>query len=501
MNRSYTGKWLVLPVALIALLILPCAFAQETTAGLQGTVKDPSGASVAGVTVEVSSPALIGTKKAQTDQGGYYRFANLPPGVYSLTVTAAGFRTFKQEEINLEVGHLPSIEVHLEVGAITETVEVSAQAAMIDATQSKVQANIANTSLMNLPTQSPSFQSVIQFAPGARYEPLQNSTTGASYANNGFQINGASNSENSYLVDGQETASIFDGHSQANVPMEFIDEVQVKTSGFEAEYGGALGGVVNVISKRGSNDWHGSVFMNYYADRFNAAPNPTQLRNPAVSPPMPAAPRLDQPLEYYYPVKDHRRIVDPGFTLGGALIKDRLWIFGGTEPDFDQLRRVVVSTYPGAAGARTFNDNNYTYYSFARLDFRATQKIRVYGSWAYNYARGTGTSLPSADDIHGQVQLVLGDEPGQFQRRHRFCFAASALQRRRGYHHHSHRDRHHAVRIFLLQYREPRCAGRHPVYVPRYQLYLQHRKCPGPGDHHGAERDDAALAVRELDGL
>ena len=327
MNRSQRGKWLVLPVALIALLILPCALAQETTAGLLGTVKDPSGASVVSANVEVSSPALIGTKKAETDQGGYYRFANLPPGVYSLTVTASGFRTFKQEGINLEVGHLPSIDVHLEVGAITETVEVSAQAAMIDATQSKVQENITSTSLMNLPTQSTSFQSVIQFAAGARSEPLQNSGTSA---NNGFQINGASNSENSYLVDGQETASIFDGHSQANVPMEFIDEVQVKTSGFEAEYGGALGGVVNVISKRGSNDWHGSIFMNYYADRFNAAPNPNQLRNPQIA--AIASARLDQPLEYYYPVKDHRRVADPGFTLGGGLVKDRLWIFMGTQP-------------------------------------------------------------------------------------------------------------------------------------------------------------------------
>ena len=127
MNRSQRGKWLVLPVALIALLILPCALAQETTAGLLGTVKDPSGASVVSAAVEVSGPALIGTKKAETDQVGYFRFANLPAGVYSLTVTASGFRTFKQEGINLEVGHLPSIEVHLEVGAMTETVEVSAQ--------------------------------------------------------------------------------------------------------------------------------------------------------------------------------------------------------------------------------------------------------------------------------------------------------------------------------------------------------------------------------------
>src|ERR1019366_8034923 len=261
----------------------------------------------------------------------------------------------------------------------------------------------------NLPTQSSSYQSVIQFAPGARYEPLQSSDGSA---NNGFQINGASNSENSYLVDGQETASIFDGHSQANVPMAFIDEVQVKTSGFEAEYGGALGGVVNVISKRGSNDWHGSVGMTFSADRFNAAPNPLQLRNPQFS--ASSALRLDQPLEYYYPVKDHRRIVDPGFTVGGALLKDRLWVFLGTSPDFDQARRTVNFTYPGASGARIFNDNSYTYYSLARVDFRATEKIRVYGSWNYSYNRQAGNSLPQQDEVHKQYNSSSPSNPDNF---------------------------------------------------------------------------------------
>ena len=409
--KIVTGKWQVLLMVLTALLILPLAFGQETSAGLQGTVKDPTGAMVVKAKVEVAGPALIGTKKADTDQGGYYRFANLPPGVYSLTVSATGFRTFKLEGINLSVGHLPSVDAQLEVGSVTETVEVSSQAALIDSTQSKVQTNIASTSLMNLPTQSTSFQSVIQFAPGARYEPLQSDNASA---NNGFQINGASNSENSYLVDGQETASIFDGRSQANVPMEFIDEVQVKTSGFEAEYGGALGGVVNVISKRGSNDWHGSVFMNYSGDQFNAAPNPTQRSNPLYSQNANGAPRLDQPLQYYYPVKDHRRIDDPGFTLGGALIKDRLWVFAGTSPDFDQLRRTVSFNYPGAVGARTFNDNNYSYYSFARLDFRATQKIRLYGSWNYGYQRATGNSLPTADDVHGLYNSSSTSNPDNF---------------------------------------------------------------------------------------
>src|ERR1017187_5368333 len=104
MNRSHTGKWLVLPVALIALLILPCALAQETTAGLQGTVKDPSGSVMANAAVEISGPALIGSRKAQTDVGGNFRFAALPPGQYAVTVTAAGFRAYKQSGIDLAVG-------------------------------------------------------------------------------------------------------------------------------------------------------------------------------------------------------------------------------------------------------------------------------------------------------------------------------------------------------------------------------------------------------------
>src|SRR5215467_3780536 len=260
MNR---GKWLLLPLIMVALLTLPCLFAQETTAGLQGIVKDSSGGVIVKASVEATSPALIGTKKMDTDAAGYYRFANLPPGTYILTVTASGFRTYRQENIQLLVGHLPSLDIVMQLGAVTETVDVSAAAALIDTTQSKVQTNISDANLMNLPTQSLSFQSVIQFAPGARTEPLQG----------GYQINGASNSENAYLVEGQETASILDGHSQANVPMDFIQEVQVKTNGFEAEYGGALGGVVNVIQKRGSNEWHGSIFSYYNGDKFNAAPN------------------------------------------------------------------------------------------------------------------------------------------------------------------------------------------------------------------------------------
>src|SRR5690242_9325404 len=111
MIRKYTAKWLLLTLALIATAIAPIAMAQETTAGIQGVVRDASGGTVAGATVEVSSPALLGSRKVQTDEGGNYRIAALPPGNYTMTVTAKGFRTSRQGNLDLTVGRMPSLEV------------------------------------------------------------------------------------------------------------------------------------------------------------------------------------------------------------------------------------------------------------------------------------------------------------------------------------------------------------------------------------------------------
>src|SRR5438045_9192407 len=122
MQQPYKGKSLL---ALLALLVSSSAFAQETTAGIQGMVKDPSGASVANATVEVTGAALLGTRKAKTDESGAYRITQLPAGTYVLTVTVPGFRTFKQVGIDLAVGRLPNVDVKLEVGAVAETGEVS----------------------------------------------------------------------------------------------------------------------------------------------------------------------------------------------------------------------------------------------------------------------------------------------------------------------------------------------------------------------------------------
>ena len=117
--------------------------AQETTGGLQGTVNDPSGAVVPGASVTVTTPTLVGSKELITGAAGYYRFANLPPGTYTIVVKAEGFDTLKREKVVLEVGHLPTVDLPLKVGGVSTVIEVNTEGPMIDTTTTTTLTNIS----------------------------------------------------------------------------------------------------------------------------------------------------------------------------------------------------------------------------------------------------------------------------------------------------------------------------------------------------------------------
>ncbi len=413
----------VVSLLLSSLVLVANGFAQETTGGLQGTIKDPTGAVVAKASVVLTGNSLGGAKSLETDSSGYYRFANLPPGTYTLVVKVSGFSELKREGIAIEVGHLPSLDLTLAVGAAGTVVEVSGEAPVIDVTTNTNQTNITQDVINDIP-HGYSFQSVIQFSPMARNEPLMGGSAGitgnaggslpGSNGNGqsvGFSVGGGSDSENQYLVEGQDTENISGGASGANVPFQFIQEVQVKSSGIEAEHGGALGGVVNVIMKKGQNAYHGSFFATYEGDSLNGSQNATLRYDPLGAPFSPSgapagSPGFDDDAQTYQPTRDHYRIAQVGFTVGGPIIKDRLFFFLGFAPQYNSLGRVVdftntlnPSNVGLGLGSQHFTQDQQTYFSTARLDAVLTQKIRVFGSWLYQYQRENGDSLPGADPV------------------------------------------------------------------------------------------------------
>jgi hypothetical protein len=406
---------LLLTVA-FSVLVSVQMFGQETTGGLQGTVKDPSGAVVSNAQVVATSNILVGNKTANSDASGYYRFANLPPGSYVVTVTAKGFRTSKREGLVIEVGHLPTVDITLEIGGTETVVEVSGATPAIDTSQNITQTNITEDVVQDVP-HGRSFQSVIQFAPMARNEPLagsmgspemsagngtggQSAGSGGNGGQYGFSVGGGSDSENGYLVEGQETADSIGGFSHSNVPFDFIQEVQVKTSGMEAEHGGALGGVVNVIMKKGSNAYHGSAFMSFEDSGWDGSPGAYSFYDPEYTTTINPAGNayVDPAYENYQPKRDKTRDNMPGFTFGGPILKDKLFFFAGFNPEFTQKERIVDMA---SNGPLPFSRNSQTYYTTSRVDAAPTQKIRLFGSWLYQYQRETGSALPLADSTTG----------------------------------------------------------------------------------------------------
>jgi len=438
--RRASQKFGIFAFCLFSVLLLAAnLFAQETTGGLQGTVKDPSGAVVGNATVELTGSSLVGKKNLTTDSSGYYRFANLPPGSYTITAKAAGFSELKREGVIIEVGHLPTIDLTMTVGAAGTVVEVSGAAPIIDVTTETTQTNITQDVVQDVP-HGRSFQSVIQFAPSARNEPLEGSTTTNGTGGNapgsttngsdhGFSIAGGSDAENSYLVEGQETANLIGGYSHTNVPFDFIQEVQVKSSGIEAEHGGALGGVVNVVMKKGSNGYHGSLFAQFENDSLDGSPNAytrydpnSNLLNPgATGNPFGTSAYFDATSQNYQPIRPHSSDVFPGFTFGGPLIKDRIFFFVGFNPEWhDQERKVAYPAGTGLVGVNPngqvipFSQNQQTYYTTARVDAAVSQKIRVFGSWLYQYQRETGVNLPFSDSTVGLVNISASTPPGNY---------------------------------------------------------------------------------------
>src|SRR5712691_10157193 len=250
--------------ALLAALALAMpAAAQEQRGSIGGVVRDQSGAPVPGSVVEARGRALIGVASSVSDAGGNYRFPALPPGRYEVTANLAGFSPAKVADISLALGNNLRVDLTMKVATQAEVVTVVGEAPLIDTKSSASFKNLTREYFENVP-KGRDFTSIVNLAPGANFEEKAG----------GIAVDGASGSENSYILDGVDTTNLQTGVRAKRVVFDVIEEVQVKSSGYNAEYGGAIGGVINVITRSGANNFFGEAGVYYGSDGLIGNPRP-----------------------------------------------------------------------------------------------------------------------------------------------------------------------------------------------------------------------------------
>lgn len=380
-------------VVLAAMVLGPfgsafAAFAQEATGSIQGQVKDPTGAVIPGAKVSISSPSLVRTLNANADSNGNYVFATAPVGTYTVTATKDGFKTVKTENVVVLLGKTATVDMELPAGQVSESVTVTAGSGeTIDLTSSKTATNITERFIENTP-KGRTFNSILTAAPGVIFDVRAGSAAGGATGTSGnnpgggvggYSVNGASGSENAFVIDGVEVSNVRNAAlgRESAIPFEFVREVQVKSGGYEAEYGGATGGVVNVITKSGGDDFHGQVSFSFTNSLMNSAPRGFYQRL-AADPTKP---------EFFLPKEDSYTSLFPGFSLGGPIIKQRLNFFTSYFPEFTRTQRDInfVST-----GAKESSNRITRHYALGRVDYSPTQKMQFNTSYLWTPIRSKG---------------------------------------------------------------------------------------------------------------
>ncbi len=365
---------------MVALLFAWPVAAQEQRGSIEGVVRDSSGAVLPGVTVEARNATGV-VLTATTDSEGVYRFPSVSPGTYEVTATLQGFAPKKQGSIDVGLGQIKKVDVALGLQGVAENVQVTAESPLVDVKQSARQTNISREQIDLLP-KGRDFTTLVTQAPGANNE----SKLG------GLSIDGASAGENRFIIDGIETTDLQDGTSGKNLIADFVEEIQVKSSGYTAEFGGATGGVINVITKSGTNNWRGSVAFNWQGDRLSGGSVPA-AGNATIGT---GVPTLRQSLtnsdvsEYVTYPKDKENRVEPGFALGGPIVTNRAWFFGAYQPAFTSTTRSVSPTTAGNPNAATTSIERKQQVQFATGNFTSQlsdglrSRVAFNNSWARN---------------------------------------------------------------------------------------------------------------------
>ncbi len=312
-------------VSLAWLFLTSGAVLAQTTGSLAGRALDESGGVLPGVAVEARSPSLQGSRQATTDGAGRYRLTVLPPGLYTVVFNLPGFALESKSGVTISLGNETSLDALLRPSATAEVV-VTGEAPVVDTTSTTLGNNLTSRTIETLPT-GRNYSSVVQVVPGTSSDADPKNQQQAT-----ITVYGSSGAENAFYIDGVNTTGVEYGFQGKELNYEFIQEINVKTGGYEAEFGRSTGAIINVITKSGSNELHGDAFGYLDVNGLRASARPVVSTGGTV---------------------EGFRKEDYGADLGGFLWKDRIWFFAA----YDRVHNTTDNVF-GDLSSRSTSTRN-----------------------------------------------------------------------------------------------------------------------------------------------
>src|ERR1700728_3808536 len=314
-----------LTLFLMALLTSLNVAGQQITGNIRGTVSDPSGAIVQAATVTAKQIETGLTRVAITDHQGEYVLVELPIGHYQLEVQAKGFQKYLQQGISLDVNETATVGIHLRLGAESQQVEVNANATLVQSTVSSLGQTVMEQEILDLPLDGRNFSQLGLLQPGVvPLTPGLLEAGGPARQNQAYAVDGQRPESNNFMIDGADNVSSVDGGFVLKPPIDAIAEFKILSHNANAEFGRNTGSTTNIVTRSGSNSFHGAAW------EF--------LRNDAMD-------SSDYFTQSVQPLKQNQF----GTTFGGPILKDKTFFFGYYEGFRNRQGETVPATVPSAA--------------------------------------------------------------------------------------------------------------------------------------------------------
>ncbi len=353
--------------------------AQLPTGRIIGRVVDDQGNPLPGVSVEATSPQLVGRATAVTDETGTFRLNALAPGTYTVNFTLQGFAPITRQGVRVRVEETITLDIAMTPGKVEEAITVTGQSPIIDVRSTTKGATLTRDVFTALP-RGRNFDSLITTVPGVQNEPLLA----------GISVDGASGAENVFYVDGTNTTQLVTGTSGQQVNFDFAEEIQFKASGYNAEFGGSVGGVVNVITRSGGNEFHGDVIGYFYGTALEGTRRKELDFN-----------FQDYSQAQYYPYntyygKTRDTTFEVGGDLGGYVLKDRVWFYGSVLPRFFTRNRTVDYAIQGIDAVIPYKRTEGAWNASAKVTAQPFGALRIGASVVNNFSRYLGENVDAA---------------------------------------------------------------------------------------------------------